>query len=197
MLYCQHYMPALRTWQHKCIIGRAIWKEPSRKLKVVDLKVLTLRASTTASEPVDPAQMEQTSAISPWSGLAAPGVCGSLFGPNLFDLLELMRPANRNGGPAPTGSGMGDMAKPRQPSGNVPPTATRVRDREPSEAKLNCIQAGQPGSGGANLRHIPLERLGGAVGLLRAGRGSCDRRRNSLLRDNCEVVGSACAREGE
>jgi hypothetical protein len=118
VLYCQHYMPALRTWQHKCIIGRAIWKEPSRKLKVVDLKVLTLRASTTASEPVDPAQMEQTSAISPWSGLGAPGVCGSLFGPNLFDLLELMRPANPIGGSAPPGSGMGDMAKPRQPSGN-------------------------------------------------------------------------------
>ena len=36
-------------------------------------------------------------------------------GPNLFDLLELMRPANPIGGSAPTGSGMVDMAKLRQP----------------------------------------------------------------------------------
>jgi len=66
--------------------------------------------------------MEQTPAISPWSGLVAPAVCGSLLGPTLFDFREFGRPANRNGGSAPPWSGKGIW-----PSRGNPPGTHRPR----------------------------------------------------------------------
>jgi len=48
--------------------------------------------SPTPSEPVNPARVEQTSAISPCSGLAAPVDWGSLRGPTLFDLRSSVGP---------------------------------------------------------------------------------------------------------
>jgi len=110
--------------------------------------------SQTPSEPVNPAWMKQTYAIPSRSGLAAPGVCGSRLalpsrrremsrtppkgnerseseseanrdGPNLFDLPELMRPANHNEGSAPTGSAVGIWPSAGGPSGNRPTAPTQ------------------------------------------------------------------------
>ena len=83
------------------------------------------RQNPTLSEPVNPARMEQTSAISPWSGLAAPVDWGSLAGPTLFDLRSSVGPRTPSEDQRRQGAEWGIWPSRGSPSGNLAPTATR------------------------------------------------------------------------